>query len=76
MKLLVMQLSSTPCHLIPLRSKYSPQHPVLKHPQSMFLRSVRHQVSHPHRLTRGILVLHVVILYVFGQQTRAQNVLD
>jgi hypothetical protein len=24
-------------HLIPLRSKYSPQHPVLKHPQSMFL---------------------------------------
>jgi hypothetical protein len=24
-------------HLIPLRSKYPPQHPVLKHPQSMFL---------------------------------------
>jgi hypothetical protein len=36
-KLLVMQLSSITRHLIPLRSKYPPQHPVLKHPQSMFL---------------------------------------
>jgi len=26
-----------PCYLIPLWSKYSPQHPILKHPQSMFL---------------------------------------
>jgi hypothetical protein len=32
-----MQFSPTSCHLIPLGSKYSPQHPVLKHPQSMFL---------------------------------------
>jgi hypothetical protein len=24
------------CHSIPLRSKYSPQHPFLKHPQSVF----------------------------------------
>jgi len=24
---------STPCYLVPLRSKYSPQHPILKHPQ-------------------------------------------
>jgi hypothetical protein len=24
-------------HFIPLRSKYSPQHPVLQHPQSVFL---------------------------------------
>jgi hypothetical protein len=36
MKLLIMQFSSTPYHFIPLRSKYSPQHPVLKHAQSMF----------------------------------------
>jgi hypothetical protein len=33
MKLLIMQFSPTSCHFIPLRSKYSPQHPVLKHPQ-------------------------------------------
>jgi hypothetical protein len=25
------------CHFISLQSKYYPQHPVLKHPQSMFL---------------------------------------
>jgi hypothetical protein len=30
-----MQFSPTSCHFIPLRSKYSPQHPVLKHPQSV-----------------------------------------
>jgi hypothetical protein len=37
MKLLVMQLSSPSRHSIPLWSKYSPQHPVLKHPQFVFL---------------------------------------
>jgi hypothetical protein len=36
MKLLIMQFSQT-CHLNPLWSKYSPQHPVLKHLQSVFL---------------------------------------
>jgi hypothetical protein len=28
-----MQFSPFSSHLIPLRSKYPPQHPVLKHPQ-------------------------------------------
>jgi hypothetical protein len=37
MKLLIMTFSPTSCHFISLRSKYSTQHPVLKHPQSMFL---------------------------------------
>jgi hypothetical protein len=32
-----MQFSPISCQFISLRSKYSPQHPVLKHPQSMFL---------------------------------------
>jgi hypothetical protein len=32
-----MQFSPTSCHFISLRSRYSPQHPILKHPQSMFL---------------------------------------
>src|SRR5215475_13412528 len=36
-QLLVMQLSPFPRHLVPLRSKYSPQHPILKHPQPAFL---------------------------------------
>jgi hypothetical protein len=33
MKLLIMQFSPTSYHFIPLWSKYSPQHPALKHPQ-------------------------------------------
>jgi hypothetical protein len=36
MKLLIMMFSAFPCHLIPLRPKYSPQHPILKHPQPTF----------------------------------------
>ena len=36
-QLLIMQLSPFACHLVPLRSKYSPQHPILKHPQPAFL---------------------------------------
>jgi hypothetical protein len=37
MKLIIMQFSPTCYHAILLWSKYSPQQPVLKHPQSMFL---------------------------------------
>ena len=36
-KLLIMYFSPLPCYLIPLRTKYSPPHPILKHPQSTFL---------------------------------------
>jgi hypothetical protein len=35
-ELLIMQFSPTSCHLISLRLKYSPNQPVLKHPQSAF----------------------------------------
>jgi len=41
-KLLIMQFSPLPCHIVPLRSKYS-QHPILKHPQPTFL----HQCEWP-----------------------------
>jgi hypothetical protein len=37
MKLLIMQISPTSDHLISLRSKYSPQQSILKHPQSVLL---------------------------------------
>jgi hypothetical protein len=37
MKLLIMQFPPISCQFISLQSKYSPQHPVLKHPQSVFL---------------------------------------
>ena len=35
-KLHIMQLLQIPCDLILLRSKYRPQHPILKHPQLKF----------------------------------------
>ena len=34
---LIMQLHPLPCYLVPVRPKYSPQHPILKHPQPGFL---------------------------------------
>jgi hypothetical protein len=37
MKLLITQFSLASCHVIPLRFKYSSQHPLFEHPQSMFL---------------------------------------
>jgi hypothetical protein len=51
-----MQFSRTSCHLIPLRSKYSPQHPVLKHLSLYSSLNVRDQVSHPYRTTGKIIV--------------------
>ena len=36
-KLLIMQLPQVPCYLFPHRSKYSPQHPILKYPQPAFI---------------------------------------
>jgi hypothetical protein len=35
-KLFIMQSSSASWHFLPLGSKYSPQHPVLVHPLSLF----------------------------------------
>ena len=36
-QLLIMQFSPLPCYPVPLRPKYSPQHPVLKHHQPAFI---------------------------------------
>jgi hypothetical protein len=37
MKLPIMEFSRNSCHFISFRSKYFPQHPLRKNPQSMFL---------------------------------------
>jgi hypothetical protein len=39
MTLLIMQSSLSSRHFLPLESKYSPEHPVLRHPPSVFLPS-------------------------------------
>jgi len=36
-QLIIMQLPPLPCHLVPPSPKFSPQHPILKHPQPAFL---------------------------------------
>jgi hypothetical protein len=36
-KVLIMSFSPLPCYLVPLRPKFSPQNPVLKYTQPMFL---------------------------------------
>jgi hypothetical protein len=40
--------SPLPCHFIPPRPKYSPQNPILKHPQTTFLTSVWATKFHTH----------------------------
>jgi hypothetical protein len=42
----------------PLRSKYSPQHPVLTHPESML--NVRDQVSLPYKTYGRVMVLYIL----------------
>jgi hypothetical protein len=55
MKLLMLQCSRVANYFISLTSKYSPQHPVLKHPQSKL------QVSNPYKTTGKIIVLYIII---------------
>jgi hypothetical protein len=59
MKLFIMQYSLFSCHIISLRSKYLPQHSVLKHPHSMFLPNVRHKAWQPYRTTGKVIVLNI-----------------
>jgi hypothetical protein len=58
-----MQFSPLSRHLIPLRSKYPPQHPVLKHLSLCFTLNVREQVSQPYRtIGRIIMKNHINII--------------
>jgi hypothetical protein len=41
MKLPIMQSSQASCHFLPLGSKYSPQRPFLRYPQSVFFPSCK-----------------------------------
>ena len=52
-----MQSPPFPRYLVPPRSKYSPQHHVLKHSS----RNVSDQVSHPYKTTGKIIVLYILI---------------
>jgi hypothetical protein len=60
MKLLVMKFPPISRHFIPPRSKYSPQHPILKNTLGLCSSlNVRDQVLHPYRTTDKIIVLYI-----------------
>jgi hypothetical protein len=66
MKLLIMQFSPTSYHFIPLRSKYSPQQPVLKYPQSV-LSLISETKFHLYTKLQTKLLFLYFNLYVFRQ---------
>jgi hypothetical protein len=71
-----MQLSPSSHHSIPLWSKYSPLHPVPKHPQFMFLPYCQRPCFTPiynHRQNYSLVYFN---LHIFWQQARGQKVLD
>jgi hypothetical protein len=73
MKLLIMQFHPISRHFISLRSKYSPQHPVLKHPQVFVPPLMSQNKFHTIENHRKYNFVYSTF-YVFRQQTRRQNV--
>ena len=62
-------------YLIPLRSKYTPQHPILKHPQPMFIPQYKQPSFTPIQNNRQNYSSVYLNLYIFGQQTGRQKFL-
>ena len=56
-----MQSPPFPRYLVPPRSKYSPQHPVLKHPHLTFLPQCQRPSFTPIQTTGKITVLYILI---------------
>jgi hypothetical protein len=77
MKPLIMQFSPTTSHFISLRSKYSPQHPVLEHPQAMFLlyctsRTIKKQENKEHKIMKRFILCTVrpILLNYYEQNNQ------
>jgi hypothetical protein len=60
-KLITTQFYPPVYDFISLRSKYCPQHPDLRHRQSISSLNVRDKVSHPHKTTGKTVVLYIPI---------------
>ena len=59
-----------------LSHKYSPQHPILKHPQPTFLPQCDKPSSTPIQHNSPNYSSIYLDLFLFGQQTGRQNILD
>jgi hypothetical protein len=55
-RIVLCSIELVTCQFFCLRSRHSPQHPVVKHPESMFLPKCQRQVSLPYRTTGKIIV--------------------
>ena len=62
-----MQSSPLPCYLVPLRPKYSPQHPVLEHPKLSSPLNVSDQVSHPHKTGKMIVMCNLIFIFLYSK---------
>ena len=58
-----------PFYLVPLRPRYPPQHPILKHPQPTSSLNVSDQVSHSQKATGKIIVLSILTLILRRSRT-------
>jgi hypothetical protein len=71
-----MQFSPSSYYFLPLGSTYSAQHPVLKHPQSIYSSlNVRDQVSHPYKTPNKIIVLYSLIFKFLDSRRKDSTVL-
>jgi len=64
-KLLIMHFSLLINHLIPLKVKYSPQHPILKHPQPTFLPQCERQSFTPIRYNKQNYSYIYIYIYIY-----------
>ena len=65
-KLVVKHCSPLPCYLVPLRPKYLPQHPILKHPSPMFLPRYDRPSSTPIQNNRQSCSSLYLNIYIIG----------
>jgi hypothetical protein len=70
-KLPFMQFSHTSCHFISLWSKYSPQHPVLKHPHSVFLPQCQRPDFTP--VLELLKQIKNIFLFLLGNRRRSDS---
>jgi len=62
MKPLITQFSLSSCYFIPLRSKYSPQHSVLKYPGTIFFPQDKRIIFQIYKTTGKIMGLGLYVV--------------
>ena len=74
-KFLIILFSPLPCYLIPLRPKYFPQHPILKHARHTFLPQRKRKRFTPTQNIGQNYSSVYLNLYIVGSQTGRRKIL-